>query len=90
MLWRFVREFPVGTQPRARSVAAVFVNVSFSVGAALFAINAIAWFGDSRMQTWLVVLFELLDRYHPERGLLASALCHCGPRYSISPVEDAA
>ena len=63
MLWRFVREFPVDTQrPRARRVAAVFVNVSFGVGAVLFAINAIAWFGDSRMPTWLVALFELLAR----------------------------
>ena len=69
MLWRFVREFPVDTQrPRARGVAAVFVSVSFGVGAALFAINAIAWFGDSRMPTWLVALFELLNRYHPERA----------------------
>ena len=69
MLWRFVREFPVDTQrPRARRVASVFLNVSFGVGAVLFAINAIAWCGDSRMPTWLVALFELLDRYRPERA----------------------
>ena len=42
MLWRFVREFPGDTQrPGARRVANVFVNVSFGVGAVLFAINAV-------------------------------------------------
>ena len=69
MLWRFVRAFPVDIQrPRARRVASVFVDVSFGVGAVLFTINALGWFGDSTMPAWLMGLFELLDRDHPERA----------------------
>ena len=69
MMWRFVREFPVDTQRRrARRVAAVFVNVSFGVGVVLFAINPIAWLGDSTIPALFRMLFELFDRYHPERA----------------------
>ena len=69
MLWRFVREFPADTQrPRARRVASVFVGVSFGVGAVLFTINAIGWFRDSMSPAWLIALFELFDRDHPEGG----------------------
>ena len=67
MLWRFVREFPVDTQRLgARRVASVFVGVSFGVGAVLFTINAIGWFGDSTSPAWLMALFELFDRDDPE------------------------
>ena len=69
MLWRFVREFPADTQrPRARRVASVFVDVSFGAGAVLFAINALGWIGDSTMPAWLMALFDLLDRDHPDRA----------------------
>ena len=68
MLWRFVREFPADAQrPRVRRVASFFVNVSFGVGAVMFIINAIGWFGDSTIPAWLMTFFELLDRDHPER-----------------------
>ena len=68
MLWRFVREFPADThRPRARRVASVFVDVSFGAGAVLFTINALGWIGDSTMPAWLMALFDLLDRDHPER-----------------------
>ena len=69
MLWRFVREFPLDTQRRgARRVAGVFIDVSFGVGVLLFTTNAIGWFGDSTIPTWLKALFELFDRDHPERA----------------------
>ena len=69
MLWRFVREFPVETQrPGAGRVASVFVGVSFGVGAVLFMINAVGWFRDPTSTAWLMALFELFDRDHPEGG----------------------
>ena len=68
MLWRFVREFPADTQrPGVRRVASVFVGVSFGIGAVLFTINALGWFGGSTMPAWLMALFGLVDRDHPER-----------------------
>ena len=68
MLWRFVRTFPADTQrPRARRVASGFIGVSFGVGAVLFVTNAIGRFGDSTTPAWLMALFELLARNHPER-----------------------
>ena len=67
MMWRFVQRFPVDVQrPRASRIASAFVNASFGVGAMLFTINAIGWFGDSTMPTWFKTLFKLLDRDHPE------------------------
>lgn len=67
MLWRFVREFPVDTQrATARRIASTFVSISFGVGAVLFMINAIGWFGDFITPTWFMALFELFDRDHPE------------------------
>ena len=69
MLWRFVRVFPVETQPPgARRVANVFVNVSFAVGGLLFAANAIGGFGDSIVPTWSTALFELFGRDDPEQA----------------------
>ena len=69
MLWRFVREFPADTQRSGmRRVASVFVNASFGLGAVLFVINAIGRFGDSTMPAWLMALFDVLDRDHPEQA----------------------
>ena len=67
MLWRFVHAFPVDTQrPRTIRVTGAFVNVSFGIGAMLFAANAIGWFGDSTSSAWWMALLELLHRDHPE------------------------
>lgn len=67
MLWRFVREFPVATQPpRVRRIASAFVAVSFWVGTVLFVTNAVSQFRDPTMPTWLSTFFELVDRNHPE------------------------
>ena len=69
MLWRFVREFPVDTQrPGAGRVADIFIHVSFGVGAVLLVTNAIGRFGDSIVPAWLMALFELVGRDHPERA----------------------
>ena len=68
MLWRFVSAFPVDIQrPRAGRFSSVVVNFSFALGAVLFATNASRQFGDSTMSAWLIAVFELLDRDHPER-----------------------
>ena len=67
MLWRFVREFPVDTQREtARRIASIFVNIAFGIGAVLFAINAIGWLAGSTTPAWFMVLFDLVDRDHPE------------------------
>ena len=69
MTWRFVREFPLDNQrPRVRRLAGTFVNLSFGIGTVLFTINAIGWYGDSTMPAWFRALFELFDRYRPERA----------------------
>ena len=47
--------------------ASCFIGVSFGVGAVLFVTNAIGRFGDSTTPAWLMALFELLGRNHPER-----------------------
>ena len=68
MLWRFVRVFPVDTQPPgARRVANVFVNISFGVGALLFGVNAMGRLGDSTIPAWWMALFELFGRDDPEQ-----------------------
>lgn len=67
MLWRFVQEFPVATQrTRVRRTAGVLVDVSFWVGTVLFVTNAVSRFRDPTMPVWLLTLFDLLDRNHPE------------------------
>jgi hypothetical protein len=75
MSWRFVREFPVDSQrPRVRRIADAFVGVSFGIGAVLFVINAVGYFGDSKLPGWLAALFDVFDRNHPE-GVYWPLLC---------------
>ena len=67
MLWRFVRAFPVDTQrPGTIRLTGALVDVSFGIGAVLFAANAIGWFGDSTSSARWMTLLELLHRDHPE------------------------
>ena len=66
MIWRFVREFPTPTEPRAaRRIADIFVEISFGVGVALFTVNALGRFGTSTMPAWFMTFFELFERERP-------------------------